>query len=78
MTLGLWSIDRNELSVVIDASLSEEAGERLLRDVAGYVVSAGTFLDPGEVVEVAGERWEAMRGWQGSLLLRRAPAEDSA
>jgi hypothetical protein len=44
VTLGLWSLDRHELSAVIDTSLSEEAGERLFRDVAGYVVSAARCL----------------------------------
>lgn len=74
-TVGLSSIGKVELSVTISARLSEGEAQRLLRSVAGYVVSANYRLEAGEIVRHEDHSYQLVEGRHGVLLLRTSDEE---
>lgn len=75
-TDGLASIGRPEIVVKLGRGRSVEWAESLLRDVAGYVVSAALRPRDGDILVNEGTAYRLTAREDGALILRKATPKD--
>lgn len=74
-TVGLSSIDKAELSVAISAQLPQAEARRLLRPLAGYIVSANYRPEAGDILRHEDRCYRLVQSRRGLLLLRASAEE---